>query len=107
MYMYIYISDVCIIYLLQFAGAGATFVFMPASVSVVEGQVAQVCVALANVQAGQSLGCPVTVTLVLNDGSNASMFSHDSSVNSVYVMCIALNNNIAVVLYLIFLYVSY
>ena len=65
-----------------------------------EGQVAQACVELANVPAGQSLGCPVTVTLmVIHSGTLASMFSHDSSVNSVCVMCIALNNNIAAMYY--------
>ena len=47
--------------------------FMPSSVDVPEGQAAQVCVEL-DLPAGQSLGPSVTVTLVLNDGSNASRF---------------------------------
>ena len=62
---------------------------MTDSVTVTEqvGAMATVCVVLGDLQAGQSLGCSVTVTMAIIDGDIASMCSSTSSTNSTRHIC--------------------
>ena len=60
----------------QSSGNTGIFTFVDASISVVEEheEIATVCVGLGGLKVTESLGCPVTVTMQLHDGDNASMF---------------------------------
>lgn len=56
------------------AGSDGTFVFVDEAVTVMEEEEeATICVRLENLLAAESLGCPVTATMQLIDGDNASM----------------------------------
>ena len=64
----------------QSIGGTGTFTFVDAFLTVMEqaGETATVCVVLGGLIAGESLGCPVTATMAIIDGTSASAFYHTS-----------------------------